>query len=160
MNKHRKIIVVQLIFLAVVFIVLYVLYPKADINISGNVVSFDSANAETIIISENPDFSNPRYIDIEEKGNLSFNLPPGTYYWKTTNGIIQGIEHELIINSEVGMKISRDESNESKLVNIGNVKVNVTKNQKGVMVGHIVLEPNQSKEIQDKEDEKYTGRQI
>jgi hypothetical protein len=160
MNNHRKIIAIQALFLVVVFIALYLLYPKADITLSGNVVSFDSTNAETIIISENPDFSNPRYIDVKEKGNFSFNLPPGTYYWKTTNGLIQGVEHELTIKSEVGMKIAREKGNESKLVNIGNVKINVTKNKKGVMVGHIVLEPNQSQEIQDEKDEKYTGRQI
>jgi hypothetical protein len=160
MNKHKKIIAIQIVFLIIVLTALYFLYPNVNVDISGNVVSFDSGNAATIILSENPDFSNPRYIDIKEQENLSFELPPGTYYWKTTNGMIQGISHEIEIPSEVGMKIAREQGNDSKLVNVGNVKINVTKTKQGIMVGHIILEPNQSQEIQDEKDEEYTGRQI
>jgi len=158
MNKHIKIIIMQGIFLAVASLVIYLLYPKTGMSLSGNLVSFSSVNANVVIISENPDFSNPRYLDFERRKNISFNLSPGTYYWKASNNLIQGIENKFTIDSKVGMKIGREENN-SSLVNIGNVKINVTKTDEGTMVGHIILEPEETEKIEDK-NESYTGRQI
>jgi len=166
MNKHVKVILVQVIFLTVVFTIIYFMYPKINVDIDGETVSFNSINTNMIIISENPDFSNSRYLDIEERENVSFNLKPGTYYWRVANNYIEGLKNEFTIESEVGMKIDRktendvgeNEEDESELVNIGNVKLNVTKGQEGVLIGYIILEPNESAEIEDK-DEKYTGRQ-
>lgn len=157
MNKHKIIIGVQIIFLILIGIVIYLLYPRADVSVNGDFVRFNSINANIIAISENPDFSNARYLDLNEKKNLSLNLKPGKYYWKSDNGMIESLKHEFVINSEVGLGIERNES-ESDLVNIGNVKINITKNEKGVMVGHIILEPEQSEKIEDK-DEQYLGRQ-
>ena len=146
----------QAIFLVIVLIAVYFLYPKTNIELDSTLVSFGSINANVIIISENPDFSNPRYFEIENK-NISFNLEPGTYYWKADNGIIEGLKKEFTIESEVGIGINRSE-NESELVNVGNVKINITKTEEGIMVGHIILEPDESEKIEDK-DEEYTGRQ-
>lgn len=163
MNKHMKIILIQAVFLIGILIVLYMLYPKASFELTGDVVNFKAENANLIIISENPDFSNPRYLEIGKDKNVSFNLPPGIYYWKSSNGIVEGLKHEFKIESEVGLKINRNKDenseNESELVNIGNVKINVTKTKEGVMVGHIILEPDESEEITDNPDEKYTGEQ-
>jgi len=156
MNKHIKIIGIQAIFLIAVLIVIYFLYPKTEVNVNENLVDFKSINANVIIISENPDFSNPRYLKIEEGGNAALNLNPGTYYWKADNGIIEGMKNEIIIKSEVGIEINRTE-NKSELINIGNVKINVTRNEEGVLVGYVTLEPDESKEIEDKGG--YTGRQ-
>jgi len=66
------------------------------------------------------------------------------------------LKNEFTIETEVGMKIERE--NESELVNVGNVKINVTRSKSGMMVGHIILEPNASKKIEDKGE--YAGRQI
>ena len=63
MNKHIKIIGIQAIFLIAVLIVIYFLYPKTEVNVNENLVDFKSINANVIIISENPDFSNPRYLN-------------------------------------------------------------------------------------------------
>ncbi|MBU3912817.1 MAG: hypothetical protein KKE50_01860, partial [Nanoarchaeota archaeon] len=94
------------------------------------------------------------YIDIEKTN--AFDLVAGKYYWKASNDYISGISHEFEIKSEVGMKVTRDE-NGSELVNIGNVKLNVTKNNEGVMVGYIILEPDSSEKIENEGN--YAGGQ-
>jgi len=152
-----RIITIQAIFLIAVLGIIYAIYPRTSLELSGNVVNFKTLNAELIIISANPDFSNPRFIEIRENENLTFDLQPGKYYWKSSNNLIEGLKHEFTIESEVAMKINEEE-NESDLVNIGNVKINVTKNKEGTMVGHIILEPEQAEKIEN-ENEKYVGRQ-
>lgn len=154
--KHRIIIAMQAVFLILVFSVLYLLYPRVNVEVDKDWVKFNSINAKVIMISENPDFSNPRYIEIEKGRNLSFNLKPGTYYWKPDNGIVSGLKNEFKIEPEVGMKLEKEE-NETNLVNVGNVKLNVTKNKEGVMVGHIILEPEQAEKIED--SGVYIGRE-
>lgn len=156
MNKHMMIITAQAIFLVLVLAGIYLFYPRTFVDINGNWVKFNSINAKVIMISENPDFSNPRYIDLSERKNISYNLNPGIYYWKSDNGIIEGMKHEIVIESDVGMKINKTE-NETDLVNIGNVKINVTKSKEGIMVGHIILEPDESEKIKD--EGQYTGGQ-
>lgn len=156
MNKHIIVIMGQAIFLVLVLAGIFFIYPRANVYVNGNIARFDSINANVIVISENPDFSNPRYIDFSESKNFSFDLRPGTYYWKSDNGIIEGMSHEFTIDSEVGVSINRSD-NESNLVNVGNVKVNVTKNENGVMVGRIILEPDESQKIEDNGG--YVGRQ-
>ncbi|MBD3252827.1 hypothetical protein GF386_03790 [Candidatus Pacearchaeota archaeon] len=153
--KHLHIILAQALFLIITFSFVFVFYPRTDVSISGNFVKFDSVNSDIIIISENSDFSNPSYIDLKKLNNISFSLKPGSYYWKPSNGIIEGFTNKFIIKSEVGLGIERDEN--TSLVNIGNVKVNVTKNKEGVMVGRIILEPEESEKIEDKGE--YTARQ-
>ena len=75
MNKHIKIVAMQLIFLALVLAFVYFMYPKAEVNVKGNIVNFKSINAKVIAISENPDFSNPRYLDLNEMKNLEIRNP-------------------------------------------------------------------------------------
>jgi hypothetical protein len=135
---------------------IYFVYPKTEAVINGNFVSFNSINANVIIISENPDFSNPKYLDLTERKNLSFNLEPGKYYWKADNSFIEGLKNEFIIESEIGLIINRSD-NEADLVNVGNVRINVTRDNKGVMVGHIILEPDEAEKIED--SGKYIGGQ-
>lgn len=144
----------QVIFLVIVLSVVYLLYPRTNVEVDGNAIDFTSINANVIMISENPDFSNPRYLDVSKEKNVSFNLRPGTYYWKAYNNYIEGLRNEFKIESEVGMEIDKEESD---LINIGNVKINVTKTDEGIMIGHIILEPNESEKIEDKGE--YTGRQ-
>ncbi len=155
-KRHFKIIALQIVFLLGVSLIVYFLYPRTGVEIDGAVVKFNSINAHVIILSENPDFSNPRYLDFEEKNNISFSLKPGTYYWKASNGYIEGLKKDFTIDSEVGMKVDVEE-NGTRLANIGNVKLNVSKNSQGMMVGHIILEPSGEEEIGPGE---YVGRQI
>lgn len=156
MNKHIRIIIGQVIFLVVALVVIYMLYPKINIDLDGTKVRFNPINANVVILSENPDFSNPRYIELDKDKGVWFALKPGTYYWKAENDFIESLKKKFVIDSEVGMKINRD-NDEAELENVGNVKVNISKNSDGVMVGHIILEPEESEEIEDIGE--YVGRQ-
>lgn len=153
MNSHFKVIGIQLIVLLAVISIIYFIYPKTSAVIDGNSVRF-SGNANVIIISENPDFSNSKYLSLDR--NISLSLNPGTYYWKPANKFIEGIESQFTIESEVGLKLEESE-NETELVNVGNVKVNVTRSKEGVMIGHVILEPEEKQGIEDSGN--YTGRQ-
>lgn len=154
--KHKLIIGLQIGFLVVVLTSLYVMYPSSDVSISGNFVKFETDNANVIMISKSPVFNDVRYIDLSELGNLSVSLEPGTYYWKPVNNMIQGFRNEFVIESEVGLGVERD-GEDVDLVNLGNVRINVTKGENGAMVGHIILEPEEEESIEDKGE--YTGRQ-
>jgi len=155
--KNKRIVMAQTIFLVLVLSVVYFLYPRINVSVDDEWVRFNSINAKVIMISDNPDFSNPRYLDLEQENDISLNLKPGKYYWKADNGIIESLGKEFVIDSEVGLGIERDEDG-SELMNVGNVKINVTKREGGGMVGHIILEPDESEDIEDKE-EKYVGRE-
>ncbi len=156
-KTHIKAISVQIIFLMLIGIGIYLAYPKADVSVNGNFVKINSENSKVIVISENPDFTNPRYFETGDIKNISFSLKPGTYYWKSDNGIIESFSNKFTIESEVGMEIKRT-GNQSNLVNVGNVKINVTRGKDGVMVGRIILDTGESEKIEDK-GENYVGRQ-
>lgn len=161
MNKHMKVIMLQLVFLVVVGVVLYILYPRTTLDVEGTSINLKSVNANVIVLSENSDFSNPRYLDVQKGEETEIELYPGKYYWKASNNYIEGLKQEFIIDSEVGMKIDTagGDEEDASLVNIGNVKINVTKGEDGGMIGHIILEPEESQEIANEEGERYTGRQ-
>ena len=154
--KHKMFIICQAIFVVATLAAILVFYPRASLDLIGNKASFRSLNANVIIISSNPDFSNPRYVDIND--SASFNLKPGTYYWKASNGVIEGLSKKFRIDSDIGLKIV-EKDNEHELKNVGDVRVNVTKTKNGTFVGYIVLEPEESEEIENEEDKAYTGRQ-
>ena len=151
--NHKLFIIIQAIFVVLFLVGVFAFYPRADVKVNGNTVNIKSINANVIIISANSDFSNPRYIDIKE--NASFNLRPGKYYWKAGNGVIESFGKEFMIDSEVGLEII-EKDNGDELKNVGNVKVNVTKTKDG-FVGHIILEPEESEEIN--KGGEYAGRQ-
>lgn len=123
------------------------LYPKAKIEVSGNAVKFDSNKAKIIILADNENFEDARYLNINEE----IKLRPGTYYWKASNSFLKSFSGKFTIESEPALKI-KDE----QLVNVGNVKINVTKNKDGKTIGYVVLEENESEKI---ENAHYTGRQ-
>lgn len=151
--KHKVFLIVQAILIFATIIIVLIFYPRADFSLDGSKVSFSSINAEVIILSANPDFSNPRYVDVND--NVSFNLKPGIYYWKVSNDYIESFAKEFKIDSEVGLQII-EENGSQELKNIGDVKVNVTKTKDGAFVGYIILEPNESNQINDGN---YLGRQ-
>ncbi|MFA5258673.1 MAG: hypothetical protein WC979_05040 [Candidatus Pacearchaeota archaeon] len=156
MKKHLIVVLLQGLFLFLIAGLIYYFYPTTNASVDGNWVNFNSINAKVIMISENPDFSNSRYLDLTQRKNISLNLNPGTYYWKSDNGIIEGLQNELVVVSEVGMKIDKT-SNQSDLVNLGNVKINVTKTKEGAIVGQVILSPEQYEQIEDSGN--YVGRQ-
>lgn len=152
-NTHKFFIIGQAVFITLILSGIFILYPRADFELNGNKVNFKSINANVIILSSNPDFSNSRFVDIIE--NVSFNLRPGVYYWKAGNGIIESFSNEFKIESEVGLQII-EKDDEKELKNVGNVKVNVSRNNDGVFVGRIILEPEEKEKIEEGE---YVGRQ-
>ncbi|MGV8151442.1 MAG: hypothetical protein ACP5OG_00010 [Candidatus Nanoarchaeia archaeon] len=125
--KH-KIIILQGIFLLIVISLIYIIYPKADLNLNGNVIKIQGFNAQGIVISDNPDFENSRYIELNESQEIA--LKPGKYYWKPANEHITGFTQEFEVKID----------NSSEFINMENVKVNVKK-VNGVMVGYVVFEP-------------------
>ncbi len=153
--RHKWFIVGQVFLVVIIAIALFIFYPRAQIDINGNKVSFNSINANLIIISSNPDFSNPRYVGLNDS-SISFNLKPGTYYWKAGNSIIEGFSKEFKIESNVGLEIIEKDGNK-ELQNVGNVKVNISKTNDGGFVGRIILEPDASEIIEDEGN--YVGRE-
>lgn len=144
-------IVAQIAFILLVGSLVYVMYPRVDLSVTGNVVGIDSVNTNAIILSKNPDFSNAQYIRLDELEDSSFEIEPGVYYVKASNRLIKGFDKEILIESEVALDVDGNE-----LINIGNVKLNVQEEEDGILVGHIVLGPEDSEEV---DDNKFTGRQ-
>ena len=153
--ENRTIIITQVVFLVLVITLIYIFYPKIEYDVNGNIIRFNSINSNVVIFSENPDFSNPRYVNFEEK-EVYVKLEPGKYYWKASNNFIKGFENEIEIDSEVGLGINRNDSN-VEVQNIGNVKINITRTDEWIVVGQIILDPLESEKIEDKGQ--YTGRE-
>lgn len=153
--RHKWFILGQLILVALFLVAVFILYPRANLELNGNTVRFSSGNAKLIIISNNPDFSNSRYIDMNDSA-ISFNLKPGTYYWKASNDIIEGFSDKFTIDSDIGLQIIEKGGNYT-LKNVGDVKINVSRTKDGGFVGRIILEPDDISDIENKGI--YTGRQ-
>jgi hypothetical protein len=147
----KKTIIIQVVALVLVFGIIYLLYPKTSLEVTGNVVNFQESSAKIIIISQNPNFENAQYYSLNESNKII--LEPGHYYWKASNSYLTGFKGEFDIDSTVGLEIQ----NESDLVNVGDVKLKVTKDENGQMVGEIVLEIGENEMINN--SGVYTGRQ-
>ena len=154
-KMKNKIIIGELVFLILIITAIYVFYPKVDYDINGEVIRFNSINSDVVIFSESPDFSNPRYINFENEETY-VRLDPGKYYWKAANNFVKGFKNEIEIDSEVGLEIDRDDE-DAEIKNIGNVKINITKTDDGITIGHIILDPLESEKIEDIGE--YTGRE-
>ncbi|MBR9706259.1 hypothetical protein GOV14_04440 [Candidatus Pacearchaeota archaeon] len=153
MKVNKKLVISQLLFVVLALSFVFFMYPRTSYVVSGNVVLFDSGNVNVIMISKDSGFANPIYYDLTESGRIR--LDPGHYYWKPINGFIKGFAGEFEIDSNAALSLDRGE-NETSLVNVGNVKLNVTK-QGTSLVGHIVLDPSDSDVVEDKGV--YTGGQ-
>lgn len=143
----NKFILAQLALLLVVAIAIFAIYPRADFSLNGNQVAFRPISANVIVLSESPDFSNPRYLDIEE--DVLLRLEPGKYYWKADNGLIEGFGNEFVIDSEVGLELVDGE--DGKVIkNVGDVLLKVEETEDGGFVGHVSLSPNEEREVSGK----------
>lgn len=152
--KHKLFIIGQLIFVFLILAGAFIFYPRAEMNLNGNKVEFKSINANVVILSSSSDFSNPRYVDLND--SIAFNLKPGTYYWKVGNGILESFSDEFKIDSEVGLQIL-EKNGSYELKNVGDVKLNVTKTKDGRFVGHVILGPEEGESIEN--EGVYTGGQ-
>ncbi|MEN9626397.1 MAG: hypothetical protein RL557_725 [archaeon] len=146
MITRKYLVLGQIAFIMIVAGALYFVYPHVDYTLSGNVVHFNSENSHILIFSQSPDFSNPKYVNFDEGGYLKLNA--GTYYWKPANSFVTGFSKSFTIDSEAVLELRRDNGDIS-MKNIGNVKINITKSEGGLMVGHIILEPEQSDITED-----------
>lgn len=155
---NKKLLLAQLIFLILAFVLIFIFYPKAELDVNGSFVRFNSINSNVIVISDNPEFLNPRYIDFKDANNFSVKLNPGKYYYKSYNNLLESFDNEFEIDSVVGLDLDEYEK-DRELINVGNVKINVTKNSKGELIGNIELVPDETKK-EDKIGDEYVARQI
>jgi len=155
--ENRKIIMIEIIFVLLVVLTIFALYPRINYSVSGDVVRFTSINSNVLIFSKNEDFSNSRYVNFEND-KAFVKLEPGKYYFKSANNYIKGFKNEIEMDSEVGIVVNRGEDEGVEIENIGNVKINITKTKDGLTIGYIQLSPTESEEIEDKGV--YTGREV
>lgn len=157
-RNHHYFIIGQIVFLLFIGGLLYYNYPHVDYVVNGNVVKFSSLNSDTIIISTSEDFSAPRYITFEKK-DVFVNLEPGVYYWKPVHSFMKGWTGIIEIPPEVGVVLNNNQNNSNATIeNVGNVKIKVSKTQDGVMVGHIILEPEENESVENKG--RYKGEEL
>ncbi|MEN7982646.1 MAG: hypothetical protein ABFQ65_04315, partial [Nanoarchaeota archaeon] len=106
-NKHIKIIDKVLIIGTILFIASFVNYarpliiaPIDNLETTNSSVLFEFERGNIILIDDNPEFSSPKKIHVED--NLVINLDEGKYYWKL-DGIFNSGIRELTIISEVNL---------------------------------------------------------
>ena len=80
-------------------------------------------------------------------------MEPGKYYWKADNGYIKSFVKKFVVDSRVALSADNEE-----LMNVGDVKLNITKLKNGSFIGEIYLSPHDSVDI-NVSDVEYRGRQ-
>jgi hypothetical protein len=128
-------------------------YPSNNAVIQGRVVEFGIRNAEVILIDDNPDFSSPVKIELENSDTTNIRFEPGTYYWKTA-GIFEGGVRKFVIPSEVGLELEN-----SSLKNTGNVPVNISKRDEAGISGLVILDVEVEHQIEENKTAIYQGEQ-
>jgi len=159
-NKTKKILVAEAIFVAGVLIYLFFstapaqIYPMHGMTIIEPGFVFEIENGEEVVISIDENFTAP--IVLKEDSEIT--LPPGTYYWKVKSKFIRESEvKSFTIKGHVGLNLKEREEN-YELQNSGNIDLNVTKKKKGI-TSSITLDVGQSKEV-EKDNSSYEGGQI
>ncbi len=141
-------------------------YPRNNEIISGNVVGFEFKNADSILIDDNPDFSSPQMVDLNELGeiegeiseDIKLRFEPGTYYWKAVGNIFESKVRSFIIDSEVGLELKKGEDN-STITNVGNVAVNVSEERSGSISGLVILDVQVEHVVNPENNTIYRGEQ-
>lgn len=144
MNKIKIAILVvglQILLIGGVFSFVYFFTPKLEYPLDGalideDFVQFRFKNANVIFIDDNEDFSSPKMLNASELNSIGIGMKPGKYYWKAV-GNIESFTREFIIDSKVGLELNKSNST---LKNVGNVEVNVTKEQGGALSGLAILD--------------------
>ncbi len=128
------------IFILIIGIIFYIkpIGPEGEINDRSPGFGW-TGYATKLIIDDNEEFSSPEVIDLEGNNyKILENLPLGNYFWKL-KGIYQTRPKKFSINSEVAVKLYKNET--LNLENDGNTRLNVSieEGDSGI-TGEIVLD--------------------
>lgn len=158
-RMSKIIILAQIVFIISIFSLGYLFapharYPKNNALIGYNIIEFDLDNTDIILIDDNPDFSSAMEINLKERNTTKILLEPGTYYWKAV-GVLESSVKKFTITSEVGLELKN-----SSLRNVGDVPLNVTKNDEEGITGLIILDVEVEYVVNDTENKTiYQGEQ-
>lgn len=122
-----------------------VIFPIDDFTTTNKSVLFSFEKANVILIDDNPEFTSPQEIYVED--NLVINLKPGVYYWKA-EGISSSEIRKLTINSEVDLKLKKsDIDGFYEIVNAGNTRLRVEVYKDNELTANVVLNVDESDKV-------------
>ncbi len=159
MNKTKKIIIIEAIFVIGVLAYLFFstvpnqIYPLSGMTIIEPDFNFEIENGEVVMISIDENFTNPIIL----KENSDIFLPPGLYYWKVKSIIRESEIRNFTVKGYVALAL-KERGENYELQNMGNVDLNVTKKKEGI-TSNTILDVGESKEV-EKDNSSYEGRQI
>ena len=113
MNKEKKIIIAEAIFVAGVLVYLFFstapsqIYPLHGMTIIEPDFNIEVENGEEVLISIDESFENP--IVLKEGSEIT--LPPGIYYWKVRSRFRESEINDFIIKGHVGLDIKERTEN-------------------------------------------------
>jgi hypothetical protein len=155
---EKKMIIAEIILIVGILIYLvFSIAPKQIYPLNGMTIIepnfvFEIENGQKVLLSVYEDFRD--YVVLTESSEV--NLAPGTYYWKVKNNFVESEMRTFTIQSHVGLRIKEGE-NSSKLINSGNVDVEVEKKADSRVTG-LILGVNEIKEV-EKDNSTYEGSQ-
>ena len=120
-----------------------VIAPLDEFETTNTSILFSIEKAEVILIDDNPGFTSPEEIRVED--NLVINLKPGIYYWKAV-GVLRTEIRTLTINSEVNLKLKNLGDNYG-IVNAGNTRLDVDVYNGTALVKSIKLDIDEEKKV-------------
>jgi hypothetical protein len=137
--------VVSVTVMAVLVLVGYttpaVIAPLGEFNTTNSSVLFEFKNADTILISDNPEFRLPLTLHAED--NLVVSLKPGTYFWKI-KGVRESEVRKFTIVSDVDLRLEKRGEGYA-VTNAGNVPLSVQAFNDSVLTGNFILDTNSEK---------------
>lgn len=155
-KKRKTMLIVTfeiLIFILIIVSLSYFTPKMGGINKEDKAVFFKFTNAHAILIDDNPDFTSP-----EKISDKVIKLKPGSYYWKAVGILGESETGNFTVNSEVIINIEIDDG-ETTVTNQGNVPVNATKKQGGVIIGNMIIEMKDKEVFGNEENITIEARQ-
>jgi predicted nuclease of predicted toxin-antitoxin system len=128
MNKTRKILIAEGVFVLGVFVYIFLfanpsqIYPLQGMIIKEPDLNFEFKNAEEILISTDKNFVN----QIILKKNEEILLEPGIYFWKVRNKLKESEIRNFTIEEVVAINL-KETGEFYELQNVGTVNLNITK---------------------------------
>lgn len=113
-----------------------VISPVDELETSNNTVLFTFERGEAILLDDNPDFSSPERIYVEENEVIS--LRPGKHYWKV-EGVLDSAVRELTIISKIDLRVRGVNDKMLEVINAGNNELNVEVYSNGSKVNSFTL---------------------
>lgn len=157
-NLEKKIILAEAVLVLGILIFLFFstapshIYPLQGMVVSEPDFVFEIENGEEVVLSVDKSFANP--IVLKEGADIT--LPPGEYYWKVRSKLRESDVKTFKIQGRVGLDLKEKEEN-YELQNSGNVGLDVTKENEGV-ISSMTIDVGENK-IVEKDNSKYEGRQ-